>query len=110
MQEKEERKQYAEAEAKREYYIKLLNEQLTRYRVRYPERFTARVEVLLDRKELVEMRHELILRRQALRKQIDYNNEVMKTAKNELLDITYAYPEYAEEITRKLNMQEAKKR
>ncbi|MBQ7775844.1 MAG: hypothetical protein IJ379_07975 [Lachnospiraceae bacterium] len=110
LQEKEERKQYAEAEAKREYYIKLLNEQLTRYRVRYPERFTARVEALLDRKELVEMRHELILRRQALRKQIDYNNEVIKSAKNEILDVAYAYPEYAEEITRKLNIQEAKKR
>lgn len=103
LQEKEERQQYAEAEAKREYYIKLLCEQLSRYRVRYPERFTARVEALLDRKELVEMRHELIIRRQALRKQMDYNNEIIKSAKNEIMDIAYAYPEYAEEITAKLS-------
>ena len=84
LQEKEERKQYEEAEAKREYYIKLLNEQLVRYRVRYPERFTARVEALLNRKELVEMRHELIIRRQALRKQMDYNKEVVKAARKRL--------------------------
>ena len=103
LQEKEERKQYAEAEAKRAYYIKLLCEQLSRYRVRYPERLTSRVEVLLDRKELVEMRHELIIRRQALRKQMDYNNEVIKSAKNEILDIARDYPEYADEITAKLS-------
>lgn len=101
LQEKEERKQYAEAEAKREYYIKLLCEQLTRYRVRYPERFIARAEALLNHKELVEMRHELIIRRQALRKQMDYNNEIMKSAKKEIMEVAYAYPEYAEEIMEK---------
>ena len=110
LQEKEERQQYAEAEAKREYYIKLLHEQLTRYRVRYPEKFTARVEALLDRKELVEMRHELIIRRQALRKQIEYNNGILKSAKDEILDVAYAYPEYEKEITGKLAVFEAKKR
>ena len=54
--EKEERKQYEEAEAKREYYIRNLTEQLARFRVRYPERFTANVDALLNPKELVEMR------------------------------------------------------
>lgn len=106
-QEKEERKQYAEADAKRAYYIKLLCEQLSKYRVRYPERFTARVEALLDRKELVEMRHELIIRRQALRKQMDYNNEVIKAAKSEIMDIACAYPEYAGEINSKLSHESA---
>lgn len=108
LQEKEERAQYAEAEAKREYYIKMLSEQLTRYRVRYPERFTARVEALLNRNELVEMRHELIIRRQALRKQMEYNNEVVKSAKNEIMDVAYSYPEYAEEITGKVAGHEKK--
>ncbi len=108
LKEKEERKQYAEAEAKKEYYIKLLNEQLSRYRVRYPERFTARVDALLDRKELVEMRHELIIRRQALRKQIDYNNEIWKNAKDELMDIARDYPEYAQEILDRLSEREKK--
>lgn len=108
LQEKEERHQYAEAEARREYYIKMLCEQLSRYRVRYPERFTARVEALLDRKELVEMRHELIIRRQALRKQMDYNKEIIKSAKEEIMDVTYAYPAYAQEITAKVAAYEKK--
>lgn len=108
LQEKEERKQYAEAEAKREYYIKMLCEQLSRYRVRYPERFMPRVEALLNRKELVEMRHELIIRRQALRKQMDYNKEIIKNAKAEIIDVSIAYPEYAAEITDKVEDYERK--
>lgn len=108
LQEKEERKQYAEAEAKREYYIKMLCEQLMRYRVRYPERFMARVESLINRKELVEMRHELIIRRQTLRKQMDYNREIIKRAKEEIMDVAYAYPEYAAEITGKVGNYEKK--
>ncbi len=109
-QEKEERKQYAEADAKREYYVKLLTEQLSRYRVRYPEKFTARVEALLDRKELVEMRHELIIRRQALRKQIEYNNEILKSAKNEVMEIAHTYPEYRDEVLMRLEIAEKQKR
>ena len=107
LQEKEERKQYAEAEAKREYYIKLLNEQLTRYRVRYPERFTANVDALLNPKELVEMRHELILRRQALRKQMDYNNNIAEAARSEIMDVVKQYPAYAREIMEMVEHYEA---
>ena len=103
LQEKEERKQYEEAEAKRAYYIRNLTEQLTRFRVRYPERFTANVDALLNPKELVEMRHELIIRRQTLRKQMKYNNEIIGTAKEEIKDIVFSYPDYAREITEKLN-------
>ena len=55
---------------------------------------------LLDRREMVEMRHELILRRQALRKQMDYNNGVAETARKEIMDIAEKYPAYADEITR----------
>ncbi len=107
-EEKESRNQYAEAEAKKEYYTKQLLEQLGHYRVRYPERFAARVDALLDRKELVEMRHELIVRRQALRKQIEYNDDVMKQAKGEIMDVARLYPEFAEEIAEKVNKYEKK--
>lgn len=107
-EEKESRNQYAEAEAKKEYYTKQLLEQLGHYRVRYPERFAARVDALLDRKELVEMRHELILRRQALRKQIEYNDDVMKQARGEIMDVARLYPEFAEEIAEKVNKYEKK--
>lgn len=102
LKEKEERKQYEEAEAKREYYIKQLTEQLSRQRVRYPERFLAHVDALLNRKELVEMRHELIIRRQTLRKQMNYNSDIIKNLKVEIQEIGIFYPEYEVEITKKL--------
>lgn len=108
LEEKELRNQYAEAEAKREYYMKQLLEILSRFRVKYPQRFTARVDALLNRHELVEMRHELIVRRQALRKQMDYNNEVIHNAREEIMSIARLYPEYAEEIAEMVNKFEKK--
>lgn len=107
-EEKEGRNQYAEAEAKKEYYTKQLLQQLGHYRVRYPQRFAARVDALLDRKELVEMRHELILRRQALRKQIEYNNDIMQLAREEIMEVAKLFPEYSEEIAEKVNKYEKK--
>ena len=80
-QEKEERKQYAEAEAKTEYYRKQLVEQLAGYRISDPARWVNQVSALLDKREMVEMRHELILQRQALRKNIDYNNQIAENAR-----------------------------
>ena len=41
----------------------------------------------------------MILRRQSLRKQMDYNNTVAGEAKQEIKDIVMAYPRYAAEIT-----------
>ena len=108
LQEKEERKQYEEAEAKRAYYIRNLTEQLSRFRVRYPERFTTNVDALLSRKELVEMRHDLIIRRQTLRKQINYNSDIIKTVKAEIKDIALSYPDYEQEIIAKLNQFETR--
>lgn len=98
LQEKEERKQYAEAEAKTDYYQKELVKQLSRFRVRDPERWIHQVSAILDKREMVEIRHGLILRRQALRKQLDYNNSVAETARNEIKDISVQYPTYAREI------------
>ena len=96
--EKEERKQFAEAEAKMEYYQKQLVEQLSNYRVQMPERWISQTAALLDKREMVEIRHELIQRRQALRKQMDYNQEVAESARNEVKDVAALYPKYAQEI------------
>ncbi len=97
-EEKEERREYAEADAKAEYFRKQLLNRISNYRVTSPERWLGHPEALLDKREMVEMRHELILRRQALRKQMDYNNTVGETARKEIMDVTAKYPEYADEI------------
>lgn len=98
VEEKEKRKQFAETEARREYYQKQLLAQLGHYHIQHPEQLCGNVSVILEHKEQVEMRHELIQRRQSLRKQMEYNNNVASEAKQEIKDIVRAYPRYAVEI------------
>ena len=96
--EKEERREYAEAESKAEYYRKQLVHELARYRISSPERWLGHPAALLDKREMVEIRHDLILRRQSLRKQMDYNQDISETARREIMDVAEKYPEYAVEI------------
>lgn len=100
LEEKEERRQFAETEAKLEYYGEQLLEKLSRYRVKDPGRWAVRPGAIVDPRERVEIRHELITRRQALRKQLDYNNHIADAAGQEIKDIATAYPQYATEISK----------
>lgn len=102
-EEKEERRQYAEAEAKTEYCQEQLVSQLSNYRVSDPGRWVNQVSALLDKREMVEIRHSLILRRQSLRKQMDYNNGVAQNAHNEIMDVVEQYKDYAKEILDMVN-------
>lgn len=96
--EKDERREFAEAEGKAEYYRRQLLNKLSRYRIATPQRWIGQAAALLDKREMVEMRHELISRRQALRKQMDYNRNVAETARKEIMDVADKYPAYASEI------------
>lgn len=71
---------------------------MSNYRVASPERWIGQPEALIDKREMVEIRHGLIVRRQALRKQLEYNSNVTETARKEIMDIVGRYPAYAEEI------------
>ncbi len=97
-EEKEARKQFAEAEAKTEYYQRELVRQLSRFRVSDPTRWINQVGALLDPREMVEIRHELILRRQSLRQQLEYNNNVAQTAREEIMAIVHEHPRWAADI------------
>lgn len=97
-EEKEARKQFAEAEAKTEYYQRELVRQLSRFRVSDPGRWINQVGALLDPREMVEIRHELIVRRQALRQQLEYNNNVAQTARDEIMAVAKEHPRWAADI------------
>ena len=57
------------------------------------------VAAILDKREMVEVRHNLIIRRQSLRKRVDYNKEVVaKKAQDEIRELVEDYPAYAAEI------------
>ena len=48
---------------------------------------------------MVEIRHNLIIRRQSLRRRMDYNKEVIAgKAQEEIKDLVESYPKYAGEI------------
>ena len=57
-----------------------------------------RPDALLDPREMVEIRHDLILQRQALRRQMDYNGALAEDSRREIMDIVKKYPAYAAEI------------
>lgn len=97
-EEKEERRQYAEAEAKLEYYRKELTGLLIRFRVKDPDRWILQPGAIVDTRERLEIRHDMIVRRQALRKQLEYNQQLAETAQQEIRDVAAEYPRYAGEI------------
>jgi len=72
---------------------------LRHYRVRDPEIWIHQAEALLNHNEEVEIRHSLNVRRQSLRKRMEYNRDIVAgNAKNEVEDMARQYPEYAQEI------------
>lgn len=97
-EEKEERRQYAEAEAKTLYYREQMFGILKRYQLRDPARWLRQAAAIVDRREMVELRHGLNERRQALREQMEYNRKVAETAEKELEEIGETYPACREEI------------
>ena len=96
--ERQERQMLLETEEDLEFHSAQLVKQLKRYRLFDPIIWTHQTQAILDKKEMVEVRHNLILRRQNLRKQMDYNSENGKEAKDEIMTLVREYPKYAKEI------------
>ncbi|NLG04930.1 MAG: hypothetical protein GX567_14025 [Clostridia bacterium] len=71
---------------------------LKKYRVKDPYIWVHQAEALLNPKEMVEIRHALIIQRQKLRKRIDFDTFHMQNAKDEIEDLVKRYPKYAKEI------------
>lgn len=97
-EEKEERQKYAQAEDDLDYYRKSLVKGLAKFRIKDPGIWVRQAVALVNPKEMVEIRHSLIGRRQALRKQMDYNKEVAVKAQQEVKELAEEYPQYAPEI------------
>lgn len=97
--EKEERHNYQIAIQELGEWHKELIDILRFHKIADPMVWLHQVQALLDKKEMVEVRHSLIIRRQSLRKRMDYNREVIAgKAQAEVKDLVDNYPEYAKEI------------
>lgn len=98
-QEKEEREKYRRAELDLDYNQQELLKILRRYNVNDPAIWLHQTEAILEHKEMVEIRHNLIIRRQSLRRRMDYNKEVAAGgAQKEIKELANRYPQYAREI------------
>ena len=99
LEEKDERHNYKRAEIELDSSQQELLHILRRYQVKDPMIWLYQTQALLDKKEMIEIRHNLIIRRQSLRRRMDYNKEVIAgKAKAEVKDLVENYPKYAKEI------------
>ena len=72
--------------------------QLREFSIQDASVWPSQVNAIIDSKEMVEIRHRLIRRRQKIRKQLDYNQKIMEDAKAEISNLVNTHKEYAKEI------------
>lgn len=97
-EEKEERAQMEQTSKDYLYYQKELLRLLRLSRIRDTSIWLHQTAAILDKREMVELRHSLLGRRKALRDQIDYNKRLAEAAQAEVTDISREYPRYRDEI------------
>ena len=99
IEERRERAKYEDAKKLLDSNEKDLIYMLRHYRVKDPDIWIHQAEALLDHNEEVEIRHSLNVRRQSLRKRMEYNRDVVAgNAKMEIEDMARQYPKYTQEI------------
>ena len=101
---KEENRRYQKNTEMTEQYSNVLMDELDRLGVADPEVWVYQPIALYEEKEMVEVRHRLNTRRQKLREQIDYNNDLIKNARQELQKVIKQKPEQEYNIQKKFSM------
>lgn len=107
MKERDERYRYQQASDDLEFYNEQLVKQLSEYGIQDASVWPSQVNAIIDNKEMVEIRHRLIGRRQKIRKQLEYNKRIMEAAKQEISELVANHKEYAAEILDIVNSVEA---
>lgn len=96
--EKEERLKFQELYAELDYQRKELLRVLRRFQIRDPEIWLYQTQAITNKGEMVEIRHNLIQRRQKLRRQMEYNEQLAESAQAEVKALVEEFPSYAPEI------------
>ena len=108
--EREQRESYEKTKTELRIYENDLERILSHYHISDPQIWFHQVAALIDAKEMVEIRHRLIIRRQKLRKQVEYNKEIAASAQDEIKGLVEDYPQYANEILKKVSRYEEQSR
>lgn len=107
--ERKERENMHKAERDLDQSERELLQMLKCYQIKDPAIWLHQTEAILDRKEMVEIRHNLIVRRQALRRRMDYNKEVVAGgSQQEIKALVEKYPQYAKEVMKYVEEYEKK--
>ena len=80
------------------FYSEQLVKNLRLMKLKDPTIWPQQANAILDNREMVEIRHRLIERRQKIRDLLEQNSKVMEDIKQEILKITENNQEYAKEI------------
>ena len=107
--ERKDRENMRKAERDLEQNERELLQMLKCYQIKDPAIWLHQTEAILDRKEMVEIRHNLIVRRQSLRRRMDYNKEVVAGgSQQEIKALVEKYPQYAKEVMKYVEEYEKK--
>ncbi len=86
-----------------EYYYDKLTKMLKEQSIKDPEIWIKQTGALVDSREMVEVRHALIGRRQKLRERMEYNKEIAEVSQKKIKELAKKYPQYSQEIAGILN-------
>lgn len=98
MVEKKERENQKLADEKLESSKEKLLSLLRQSRIKDVDIWISQALALVDPREMVEIRHDLVVRRGSLRKRVSYNEESREEVKKELKELVTAYPTHADLI------------
>lgn len=96
--EKEERAREMENREELDYHKRTMLAILKKYQLHDPHIWLHQAAALLEPKEMVEIRHSLVERRQNLRRQMEYNKRLVQEGREEIQNTISEYPQYREEI------------
>lgn len=100
--ERAERERFEQTKQDITFYRDELLQHMRKLHIADPDIWIHQAEALINRKEMVEIRHGLVERRQNLRKQMEYNKDVAVDAQTKLKDMIHAYPQYANQVLQQL--------
>lgn len=80
------------------YFNNRIIRELSQYNLYDSRVWISQAGALIDHKEMVEITHNLVARRQKLRARIEYNTGVMKSQKEEILELMKEMPELKPQI------------
>lgn len=102
MKAKEEERKYKKNTEMLNLYNDTLIKELKKNRIADPDIWIHQSVAIIDKKEMVEVRHRLNVRRQKLRDRIDYNNKLKENSLEEIKGILTSNPELKPEVTKLL--------